>query len=517
MEQKSILPALYECGAAMLLTEEVFAAQVTTLQADVLLELLYEDHPVYAQRGTATTARMRGWVLLALASSGLPEEALLFVLEELETGNEPYLVAAAARALRNYPRPHAEIAPFLLRAFNNIRYHDDLVCMSQYGGFVTQPHNGTTAVHELLGTLRWLGPLAQAVRPALEGMLSEPGVVLSVAAVAEVRQTIAAITPADTSLVETTCCEAAGGELVWRGWRHWLPGASQKPTMLDAVQFEDQHGQLLSFIDCFHGKPSIVVFFYTRCMNPQKCSLTVAKLVRVQERLRELGLAGRIRTAAITYDPAFDRPERLHGYSQNRGMQFDADHRALRAVVGAEQVKAYFQLGVNFISSLVNRHRIEAYVLDAQGRITMSFERLHWDEEQLLEQARSLLTVSVEPVSARTPSHVAITALLSFATAFFPKCAACWAMYLSIFGIASLERIPFTPLLLPVLAGLLLVNLGSLWRQGRSQRRYSGFYVAAAGMVTILVPGLWLEWSNAAALGVLLMVMGSLLSILRSP
>ena len=38
----------------------------------------------------------------------------------------------------------------------------------------------------------------------------------------------------------------------------------------------------MTFKDFFHGQPSIVVFFYTRCDNPMKCSLTVAKLARVQ-------------------------------------------------------------------------------------------------------------------------------------------------------------------------------------------------------------------------------------------
>lgn len=192
MEQNPILPPLDMSGEATPLTEEDFATLVTLLQADALLDLMREDHPVYTQRGTAATARMRGWVLLALASGGLPEQALVFVLEELETSNEPYLVAAAATALRNYPKPHAGMVPFLLRSIDNIRYHDDLVCLSQYGGFVVPPNTGATALHELLSTLLWLGPLAQAARPALDAMLSAPGVVLSVATVADIQKVLAA-------------------------------------------------------------------------------------------------------------------------------------------------------------------------------------------------------------------------------------------------------------------------------------------------------------------------------------
>jgi protein SCO1/2 len=62
-----------------------------------------------------------------------------------------------------------------------------------------------------------------------------------------------------------------------------------------------------------------VVFFYTRCDNPNKCSLTVTKLARLQKSIVEEQLEGLLRTAAITYDPAYDLPPRLKAYGDNRG------------------------------------------------------------------------------------------------------------------------------------------------------------------------------------------------------
>ena len=100
------------CATASAQSEPQFAALVDALAADParreqLTDLLREDHPLYDQRGTATIVRMRGWVLLALARAGVSDAALIFVLEELDTGVDAYLVAAAARALRSYPQPHA--------------------------------------------------------------------------------------------------------------------------------------------------------------------------------------------------------------------------------------------------------------------------------------------------------------------------------------------------------------------------------------------------------------------------
>src|SRR6185503_1051970 len=83
-------------------SDEEFAELVDALVADPnrhdqLKDLLRENHPWYNERGAATVAQMRGWALLGLARIGVSDHALLFVLEELDTGIDPYLVATAAR------------------------------------------------------------------------------------------------------------------------------------------------------------------------------------------------------------------------------------------------------------------------------------------------------------------------------------------------------------------------------------------------------------------------------------
>jgi hypothetical protein len=42
----------------------------------------------------------------------------------------------------------------------------------------------------------------------------------------------------------------------------------------------------------------------------------------------------------------------------------------------------------------VNRHRIEAYILDAQGRVAVCFERIHWDEAEVVALAAAVLEES---------------------------------------------------------------------------------------------------------------------------
>lgn len=498
-----------------------FAAMVDALAADAdrrtqLIGLLREDHPSYDQRGTAAVVRMRGWVLLSLARAGLPDGALVFVLEELETGTDAYLVAAAARALRAYPDPTPALAPFVMRALANIRYHDEPVSLEAYGAYAAASA-ATSPVRELLATLAWLGPHAREVEAELKALRG----CVSRRLRGDLHRALEAIRAPDPGAGPGACCELPGGV---GSIFSWAPG-SRRREAVGAVRFEDHEGAPLTFDDVFRGRPSIVAFFYTRCDNPLKCSLTVTRLARVQALLEARGLAGRINTAAITYDPAFDRPDRLRAYATNRGVRLDARNRMLRATQGADTLRDFFNLGVNFVGSLVNRHRIELYVLDAEGRIATSFERLQWDEQQVVdhavrvleegrESAGGIATTPADPPARRAAVSPLIGALGSLGLALFPKCPVCWAGYLSLFGIAGLQRVPYTPWLQPVFAAVMLINVASVWLRGRRTGRTGAFYLAGAGALAIftakMVPGA----QGAASWGIALTLAGSVWSVL---
>lgn len=495
-------------------SEPEVAALVDALAADParreqLVDLLREDHSVYDQRGTAAAVRMRGWMLLALARAGVSDAELLFVLEELDTGTDAYLVAAAARALRSYPSPNPELAPFVLRAIANIRYHDEPVSFESYGEYAVSS-TGTSPVRELLAALAWLGPHARGALPEIEALRAGLPRKLG----SEVDRAVEAIRGAAPS---DACCTLPSGLGNAFSWALSSRGGRQ-PN--EPIIFEDHEGASIPFQELFRGHPTIVVFFYTRCDNPLKCSLTITQLAQVQKLLEARGLADQIHTAAITYDPAFDLPERLRRYGQARGVRLDAHHRMLRATEGFGALRNHFQLGVNFIESLVNRHRLEVYILDAEGRTAASFERIHWDERQVVDRAVEVLEEKrdeplASPARRKTASSVLGT-LASLGVAFFPKCPICWAAYLSFFGVAGLQRIPYFPWLQPVLAAVMLINLASVWLRGRSTGRMYGFYLVSAGALAILVSKIGPDWERTAVWGVALTLAGSLASALRA-
>jgi protein SCO1 len=369
-------------GATPVADIVAYVDRVRTLpgSGDDLLDLLAEQSPIYAGRTTNEAERLRGYLLASFELTGLPAAAMAFVIEELENGLNPYAVAAAAKAVRGAHSLPERIGPLLLDAIDRLRQSDDLV----YFDIRTAPVSGvssTTALMELFRTFAWLGPRAGAALPALKAMLERNPPAFSPAVLAEIENAIVAVSRVEQPTTRSCCTEGSS------------PISSIPSPEVDIahVELQDQDGAVFRFRDFFYGRPSILTFFYTRCMNPNKCSLTITKLARLQRRACEEGLHGRVNIAAITYDPAFDLPRRLRAYGADRGMSFDDRNRLMRTTGPFEPLQRCFDLGVGYGSSTVNQHRLDVAVLDGTGRFSASFARIQWHEEDVLAALKSAL------------------------------------------------------------------------------------------------------------------------------
>ena len=364
-------------------TEADLAALIEAGRGDcaftrAFLDLLDERHVIYRGVSTPAVTRMRGALLLALGHRALPSTALPFVLEELESAHDAWLTAIAAHVLRKYPERSDSFVEPLLSAIFNIRHRDEIVRLARGE---TDGGDTTTAMSEVLQTIGWLGRAGVASVPRLEDLLAQrPGPTTST----WVANAIDAIRSDDrTETAHACCCAAAEPESVT---------LTPPVTSIAALRLQDHAGSHLTFGDAFHGHPSIVVFFYTRCDNPAKCPLTMYRFGALQRLLAQSGLGDVIGTAAITYDPDYDSADRLFQYAESWGVRPSARHRVLRTSGEFQTLSDYFSLGVNYSGSgIVNRHQLEAFVLDQQGHIAHTVTRRRWDEAQLAQLAAALL------------------------------------------------------------------------------------------------------------------------------
>jgi protein SCO1/2 len=350
-----------------------------------LAELLAEQSPLFAGRGANEADRLRGYILANFETVGLPPQAVPFVLEELETGENVYTVAAAARALRGAREVPAEAPALLVGAIERLRRADDVVSFDRLGP-VPKTGNGVTALAELARTLALLGPRARPALVKLEALLEREDEAFSPTLRAELAAALKAV--GRPNLPAAGCCSSHHAD------ETVAPNvAVAARTDLSDLVLEDQDGTRLTFSEAFAGRASALAFFYTRCTNPQKCSLTVTRLARLARLIETEDVNANV--AGITYDPGFDRPSRLKAYGADRGMTFSTRCSLLRTLGPFDPLREAFDLGVGFGPVTVNRHRLDLVVLDGSLAVAKRFERRLWHEEAVLEALRDAATPAI--------------------------------------------------------------------------------------------------------------------------
>jgi protein SCO1/2 len=482
----------------------------------VLVPLLPENHPVYEGKSSNQIIRMRGYLLAAFEGCGTPQSAAIYLLDELQNSRNPYMVAAAAKAVRGLECRNTEIIPYLFKAIENIKWTDDALCFETYKPEWPLPST-TTALAEIFKTFGWFGGYAQRSLPALQQLQTEHERIFSPAVKTELSLALHKISE-DQDFQPDACCEAIFRKETF----HQKTNGAENAANLNVIIFEDQDGLKVPYSTFFEEKPTVLVFFYTRCDNPNKCSLSVTKLGHLQQALVDAGLEGKVRTAAVTYDSGFDLPFRLRPYAERRGVQTDANNRVFRVDSGFPELAKFLNLGVNFMGSVVTNHKIELYVLD-KGKLTGSFQRLQWEVEEVVSCLQKLSdpekTVAKKQEKVTRPSEVSgmkqpiFSLVWPILVAFFPKCPFCWASYLSVFGLAGLETIPYSPWLLPVFSAMMLGNLYFSFRSIKRRAGAEPFYLSCAGAVFILL-ALTLQLKMLSFAGLFLILSGSVLNAL---
>ncbi len=316
----------------------VLSARADPGGIETLLPLLEHSSRVYAGRSANEADRIRGFILASFAGSDLSERALPYILEELETGRSPYSLAGAARALHGRSSITAETRGLISKAIRRIENADRIVSLDRLSQGGQSP--GTSAVAEL--------------RKALDAPASH-------------------------------CCG--------HDPRPELPTAFPPDTAerLGPILLEDQDGERIAFGDLLGGRAAVLAFFYTRCMNPEKCSLTVTRLGRLA-RLAEASQWSRPpMILGLTYDPAFDRSERLRSYGAERDVPFSRTCRLLRTAGPFEPVTQALNLAVGFGEATVNSHGVEALVKAPDGAMRPLKNRRTWTEEEALSALKDAL------------------------------------------------------------------------------------------------------------------------------
>jgi protein SCO1/2 len=458
--------------------EDDFAKEVDRIRQDpkggsALTAFLMEQHRVYSDKSANAVVRMRGYVLYSFSFTGLSDEHLPYITDELENGRDAYLVGAAALALRHLHENEKsrDLARILLHALHNIINYDSFFSFDYY--YQRYPlSNKTSAVKEVIQTLAWLGSYATAVVEELESIT-----ILSEQNNAALKHVIEGIKN-DKNPVKK-CCEVSKEE--------W--SKSYKGKGLKKIRFEDHSGKKGTFAEIFNGKVTLVAFFYSRCDNPLKCSLTISNLAVIQQQLEQYKPID-IQLIAITYDPVYDQPNILKLYAEKRGLQLDGNASVLRTIDPVGELQAILNLGVNYVGDVVNRHAIELYIIDRDGAVKKTFSREKMNNEVIITSLLHVENSSRHPTrffKLKSTLKTMVSAVTPVFIILLPKCPFCFAAYLSIFGLAGSRFMPLFRYLLPALLLITAVNIFVLYRMARIRKHFLSVYLCGAGSALVIL------------------------------
>ena len=237
-----------------------------------LIPLLHEGASIYAGRGTAACGRIRARVLATFGEVGLPAAALPFVIEALRTELNPEIVAGAAIAARGLAGSDADLGGALVQALDNLRGRDAPVALST-------DRSESTALLEILASLRWQPAVSPALAGAVAALHDRHASGWSVRVRGAAQQTVAELR-ARARRSPLTLDDTPPPMI--------MDAAAEASGDLHGVTVQDHDGRILSLAEYLGRADTVVAFFYTRCQNPNKCSLTITKLGDLQRRLDDL-------------------------------------------------------------------------------------------------------------------------------------------------------------------------------------------------------------------------------------
>lgn len=279
--------------------------------ATLLTSMLDEDGEHFDGLSVEETDWFRGHIYAAIALSGAPGESLKRAREDLRTSSSPHVLVGIARVLRSI-EAGAQWCDDVEAARRRIQFYD------QYPDFRFDPPSSPCC----------------GARTSLQEL--------------------------DATLTAMRSSGCSGNTLA-------IDDAAERLYASSAVFYtaalEDQDGKLTTFAHLTIEKPVLLAFFYSRCMNPLKCSLTVSRLAKCAHAEPRLGYVG------MSYDPDYDTPYRLRVYGEDRGIPFSKDIRLVRSCEDWDEIKEALELRAGYGAATINSHAREVFLVASDKRL----------------------------------------------------------------------------------------------------------------------------------------------------
>lgn len=352
-------------------------------------DVLYNNRPFYE------AIRLKGFIIYNLSLTGLNNEAASIITGEIATGHDAYLVAASMRALSTYIYKDSTIIPYLLKYLTQNVLRDEWVDIEKYE--LEFPVASQTSVKaETLKAIAANGVQTFQVKNALEA-IAYPAAGSYYANDRELQQAAKEVLVLFTE-TKLSCCSKKQEQapLLFSAdesyfTTKWLPEKERTNSLPSNIRINDQFGRSISFKK-LKGKPVLLAFFYTRCINPNKCSRTVTELGKLQTLLLQQNIKSSVNMGLVSFDPEYDSPERIKKYAEFHGLQPDENTLAMNiAEVQLHQLMNEFQVEANYDGNIINIHDVQLLLFDKNNKFVRMYGHIMWNNNDVLNDIQKLL------------------------------------------------------------------------------------------------------------------------------
>jgi len=181
------------------------------------------------------------------------------------------------------------------------------------------------------------------------------------------------------------------------------PGSYELPAISRVPDFTllDERGAPAPLLGLASDQVAVVSFVYSRCTGGQGCPLALATFQGLDRKLAaDPALAGRVRLATVSFDPANDTPERMAALRER--LRPAADWRFLTAASPgaiAPVLAAFGQDALPLVDERgaglgLFRHVLKVFLVDASGAVRNVYSAGFLSPDLLLVDARTVLLES---------------------------------------------------------------------------------------------------------------------------
>ena len=187
-----------------------------------------------------------------------------------------------------------------------------------------------------------------------------------------------------------------------------VPGEPKPGTEVPDFGLVNQDGKRIH-LSQYRGKTLLITFVYTRCPQPDQCTLMSNNFAAIDQALqKQPETYDKTHLLTISFDPDYDTPKVLRSYgASHTGRYSDETFQHWEFASGTkDEVKGVAQFfGLRYYHDTESNdeeviHSMRTAIVGADGKVFKLYRGNEWKPEEVLGELRSLTSPPASPVTS---------------------------------------------------------------------------------------------------------------------